>query len=70
MEKEEVGTASIPALGDVAGVLEGAAPGPRWWKAPDHVWRSDDVQPRREGTCRVSFGLDYITMLLLFGEGG
>jgi intein-encoded DNA endonuclease-like protein len=49
MEKEEVGTASIPALGDVAGVLEGAAPGPRWWKAPEYVRRSDDVQPRREG---------------------
>jgi len=40
---------SIPAFGDMAGVLDGAAPGPRWWETPDHVWRSDDARPRREG---------------------
>jgi intein-encoded DNA endonuclease-like protein len=41
--------ASIPAFGDGAGVLEGATPGPRCWETPDHVWRSDDARPRREG---------------------
>jgi len=70
MEKEEVGTASIPALGDVAGVLEGPLPAHAGGRLRTMSGGVMMCNRGGRGTCRVSFGLDYITMLLLFGEGG
>mgnify|MGYP001142059419 CR=1 FL=1 len=53
-------TASIPACGDGAGVVEGAAPGPQNRETPEYVRRRGDTQPRREGCSDIKGASDEV----------